>query len=392
MFIAALPKFEELRLADLHLYNILDTPAEKEFDELRELAAQICGCPVSMISIIDRDRQWYKSKQGFDVAETGRDVAFCAHTILEDQLLVVEDMTKDVRFSNNPFVTGEQHVRFYAGAPIISPTGQNLGTICVIDQQPRTLTDAQKRALEILSNQVTKLLELRLKSQVIEERASKLASLKDQALQDYIAGHDQEQLLIAKELHENIAQDLATIRLYLNMAESKLGQKIDFIAAAQNTVEQVTNSVKNLSYSFSPSTLETSNLQLLMENLRDKYSTNDLRIQLQVTGDSSAVSFLQSLNCVRIAEAWLQVLLKQPALSTAKIEVKIDEDVQVVISDNAAARSFADKENEIFRNALYYRVIGMNGRLKFVESPAGMNELHIQLPIVKSEVSVAGSI
>jgi hypothetical protein len=392
MFIAALPKFEELRLADLHLYNILDTPAEKEFDELRELAAHICGCPVSMISIIDRDRQWYKSKQGFDVAETQRDVAFCAHTILEDHLLVVEDMTKDVRFSNHPFVTGEQHVRFYAGAPIISPTGQNLGTICVIDQQPRTLTDAQKRALEILSNQVTKLLELRLKSQVIEERASKLVSLKDQALQDYIAGHDQEQLLIAKELHENIAQDLATIRLYLNMAENKPGQKDDFISAAQNTVEQVTNSVKNLSYSFSPSTLETSNLQLLMENLRDKYSTNDLRIQLQVTGDSSAVSFLQSLNCVRIAEAWLQVLLEQPALTMAKIDVAIDEDVQVVISDNAAARSFADKESEIFRNALYYRVIGMNGRLKFVESPAGMNELHIQLPIVKSEVTVAESI
>jgi hypothetical protein len=392
MFIAALPKFEELRLADLHLYNILDTPAEKEFDELRELAAHICGCPVSMISIIDRDRQWYKSKQGFDVAETQRDVAFCAHTILEDHLLVVEDMTKDVRFSNHPFVTGEQHVRFYAGAPIISPTGQNLGTICVIDQQPRTLTDAQKRALEILSNQVTKLLELRLKSQVIEERASKLVSLKDQALQDYIAGHDQEQLLIAKELHENIAQDLATIRLYLNMAENKPGQKDDFISAAQNTVEQVTNSVKNLSYSFSPSTLETSNLQLLMENLRDKYSTNDLRIQLQVTGDSSAVSFLQSLNCVRIAEAWFQVLLEQPALTMAKIDVAIDEDVQVVISDNAAARSFADKESEIFRNALYYRVIGMNGRLKFVESPAGMNELHIQLPIVKSEVTVAESI
>lgn len=388
MLLASLPKFEEIRLADLHLYNILDTPDEKEFDELRELAAQICNCPVSMISIIDRDRQWYKSKQGFNVAETPRDVAFCAHTILEDHLLVVEDMTKDVRFSDHPFVTGEQHVRFYAGAPIVSPTGQNLGTICVIDQQPRTLSDAQKRALEILSNQVTKLLELRLKSQVIEERASKLVSLKDQALQDYIAGHDQEQLLIAKELHENIAQDLATIRLYLNMAESKPEQKVDFIAAAQNTVEQVMNSVKNLSYSFSPSTLETSNLQMLMENLRDKYSSSELAIALQVSGDSSGVSFLQSLSCVRIAEAWLQVLLKQPALSSMKIDVVIDEELQVTISDNAAARSFADKENEIFRNALYYRVIGMNGRLKFVESPAGINELHIQLPIVKTEAGI----
>ncbi len=388
MFIAALPKFEEIRLADLHLYNILDTPDEKEFDELRELAAQICNCPVSMISIIDRDRQWYKSKQGFNVAETPRDVAFCAHTILEDHLLVVEDMTKDVRFSDHPFVTGEQHVRFYAGAPIVSPTGQNLGTICVIDQQPRTLSNAQKRALEILSNQVTKLLELRLKSQVIEERASKLVSLKDQALQDYIAGHDQEQLLIAKELHENIAQDLATTSLYLQMAENKPEQNPGFITAAQRTVEQVMNSVKNLSYSFSPSTLETSNLQMLMENLRDKYSSNELAIELQVSGDSSGVSFLQSLNCVRIAEAWLQVLLKQPALSSMKIDVVIDEDLQVTISDDAAARSFADKENEIFRNALYYRVIGMNGRLKFVESAAGMNELHIQLPIVPTETGI----
>ncbi len=388
MLLASLPKFEEIRLADLHLYNILDTPDEKEFDELRELAAQICNCPVSMISIIDRDRQWYKSKQGFNVAETPRDVAFCAHTILEDHLLVVEDMTKDVRFSDHPFVTGEQHVRFYAGAPIVSPTGQNLGTICVIDQQPRTLSNAQKRALEILSNQVTKLLELRLKSQVIEERASKLVSLKDQALQDYIAGHDQEQLLIAKELHENIAQDLATTSLYLQMAENKPEQNPGFITAAQRTVEQVMNSVKNLSYSFSPSTLETSNLQMLMENLRDKYSSKELAIELQVSGDSSGVSFLQSLNCVRIVEAWLQVLLKQPALSNMKIDVVIDEDLQVTISDNAAARSFADKENEIFRNALYYRVIGMNGRLKFVESAAGMNELHIQLPIVPTETGI----
>lgn len=384
MLIAELPKFEEIRLADLHLYNILDTPAEKEFDELRELAAQICNCPVSMISLIDRDRQWYKSKQGFNVDETQRDVAFCAHTILEDHLLVVEDMTKDVRFSNHPFVTGEQHVRFYAGAPIISPTGQNLGSICVIDQQPRTLSDAQKRALEILSNQVTKLLELRLKSQVIEERASKLISLKDQALQDYITGHDQEQLLIAKELHENIAQDLATIRLYLNMAETKPEQKIDFIAAAQNAVEQVTNSVKNLSYSFSPSTLETSNLHLLMESLIDKLATNDLAIQLQVTGDSSSVSFLQSLNCVRITEAWLQVLLKQPLLSIVQVTIDIEEEIHVVIKDNAAARSFADKENELLRNTLYYRVIGMNGRLQFVETADGFNELHIQLPVVNT--------
>lgn len=390
MLLAALPKFEEIRLADLHLYNILDTPAEKEFDELRELAAQICNCPVSMISIIDRDRQWYKSMQGFNVVETPRDVAFCAHTILENHLLIVEDMTKDVRFSDHPYVKGEQHVRFYAGAPIVSPTGQNLGTICVIDQQPRTLSDAQKRALEILSNQVTNLLELRLKSQVIEERASKLISFRDQALQDYIAGHDQEQLLVAKELHENIAQDLATIRLYLNMAESKPEQKVDFIAAAQNTVEQVMNSVKNLSYSFSPSTLETSNLHLLMESLMDKIETNELAVELQVTGDSSSVSFLQSLSCVRIAEAWLQVLLKQPQLNWVQVNIAIEEEINMVIKDNATARSFADKENEIFRNALYYRVIGMNGQLKFVASADGMNELHIQLPIVTSEsVAVA---
>ncbi|WP_164972639.1 sensor histidine kinase [Lacibacter luteus] len=391
MLVAELPKFEDVRLADLHLYHLLDSPPEKEFDELRELAARICNCPVSMISLVDRDRQWYKSQQGFDVKETGRDVAFCSHAILHNELMIVEDMTKDIRFDDHPFVTGEQHVRFYAGAPIVSPTGQNLGTICVIDQQPRTLNDFQKHALEILSNQVTKLLELRLKTKIIEDRAARLISLKDQALQEFIAENDQAQLLMAKELHENIAQDLAAIRLYLTMADNGNEKNVQFIAAAQKAIRQVMDNVKNLSYNFSPSTLETSNLQLLMEDLLEKNKKDGLDVELLISGNSSSVSFLQLISYVRITEAWLQVLLKQPLITKVNITITIDAGVHIVISDNAADRWFADKENEIFRNALYYRVIGMNGHLRFVESANGLNELHVQLPIVKKEIYSSGN-
>src|SRR6476620_448716 len=114
MLIAPLHKTEDLRLLDIQLYDILDTPDEKEYDELRELAATICNCPISLITVIDKDRQWLKSKQGISVSETSRDVAFCSHAILQKEVMVVSDASLDERFCNNPAVAGDLHIRFYA--------------------------------------------------------------------------------------------------------------------------------------------------------------------------------------------------------------------------------------------------------------------------------------
>ena len=155
---------EVARLHALLQYEILDTPPEEAFDDLTELAAHIFRTPTALISLIDIDRQGFKSNVGMDVEETPRDVAFCAHAILETAPLVVQDACQDERFCDNPLVTAEPKIRFYAGAPLTTPDGLRLGTLCVIDHLPRNFALRQQQFLQILARQVMTQLELRLKA------------------------------------------------------------------------------------------------------------------------------------------------------------------------------------------------------------------------------------
>jgi adenylate cyclase len=158
-----MPKNEKERLEDLKNYQILDTAPEVCFDDITTLAAQILGCPVSFIEFMDEDRQWLKSKYGLpeDFSETPRDIAICATTICQSDLLLVSDLTKDVRFSENPMVSAAPNIRFYAGMPLITPAGQAIGTMCTVDFEPKDITVDQQEALRCLSHQVMTQLELR---------------------------------------------------------------------------------------------------------------------------------------------------------------------------------------------------------------------------------------
>ena len=172
-------KDEEARLRALRRYEILDTPGEQEYDDIAMLAAQICGTPIASISLIDKDRQWFKAKIGLNADETPRDIAFCAYAILSETArpFVINDATKDKRFSANPLVTNDPNVRFYAGAPLITPDNYMIGTICVIDNVPRELTEAQLNALEALARQTTAKLELRRMAALLKAANEELRNL-----------------------------------------------------------------------------------------------------------------------------------------------------------------------------------------------------------------------
>ncbi len=153
---------EAQRLLELHSLGILDTPAEQAYDDVVSLAAFICGTPIAMVSLIDEDRQWLKARVGVNLMETPRGIAFCSHAITDpEHVMEIPDTSQDARFANNPLVTGDPGVRFYAGAPLVTPSGAALGTVCVIDRVPRRLTPAQSQALQALSRQVVQLLALR---------------------------------------------------------------------------------------------------------------------------------------------------------------------------------------------------------------------------------------
>ncbi|MBB5034596.1 PAS domain S-box protein [Prosthecobacter vanneervenii] len=152
---------ETQRLDVLRAYDILDTGAEEMFDELTKLAAEICAVPISLVSLVDENRQWFKSKVGVEVSETPRSWAFCAYALEGTEMLVVPDALQDARFAQNPLVTGEPHIRFYAGTPLRTPEGAVLGTLCVIDRVPRELTTEQQAALAVLGRQVMRLMLMR---------------------------------------------------------------------------------------------------------------------------------------------------------------------------------------------------------------------------------------
>jgi PAS domain S-box-containing protein len=159
---APLPPDESQRLESLRRYAILDTPPEAPFEDLTLLAAQTCQTPIALVSLVDETRQWFKSRVGLDATETSRDLAFCAHAILNrDDVLEVRDARLDPRFADNPLVTADPNIRFYAGAPLVARDGHVLGTLCVIDRAPRMLSQTQKQALQALSRHVVTLLELR---------------------------------------------------------------------------------------------------------------------------------------------------------------------------------------------------------------------------------------
>jgi signal transduction histidine kinase len=250
MIAADTPENEDDRLRVLHELDILDTLEEQAYDDLTGLAAEICHTPIALVSLVDSDRQWFKSHHGLDARETPREIAFCSHAILNDDVFVIEDSSQDERFADNPLATGAPYVKFYAGAPLIMSDNKKLGTLCVIGHEARNISPAQKEALAALARQVVSQLELRLKVKELK----KLDNAKDEFIS--MASH---------ELRTPLTSIYGSLSLLLGNKKLPLSQKIQpLISIAYRNTERLLRLVNDM---LELSKIESGQLELQKEAL-----------------------------------------------------------------------------------------------------------------------------
>jgi signal transduction histidine kinase len=332
MRIVPFPPDEESRVQQLRTYQILDTAPEKDFDDLVELIAILCNCSVAAITFIDSDRQWIKAATGIDTIETSREDAFCSYTILQDEVMLVQDATKDERFRDNPFVQGEDGIRFYAGAPIVASSGHNLGAVCVVDTRPRALSEPERRALKAISAQVSRLLELRLKNRLLEEQAGRTRLLQQELLLQQLQQQETANLQVSTELHENLAQGLAATKMFLELAEERPDPAL--ITRCREQLSQLILQARLLSQRLYPSTLRESGLGHLLHQLaRSAEQLHGLKLTLNLKEDEQLSGEL-SILLYRIAEEQVANIVSHALAGRVTISLQASEKVVLTISDD----------------------------------------------------------
>lgn len=382
MRIASVPFNEKLRLQDLYSFDILDSDREKEYDDLLEVAAHIYGCPIAAISFVDNERQWFKSTKGLPdgTVSTPRNVSFCTYTILGNEVLIVQDATKDERFCNYPLVTDELAIRFYAGAPILSSSGYRLGSICVLDIQPRELTQKEAKMLNILSRQISVLLELRMKNKVLRQKAEEQLHLEKLLLQKTLHDHEVEKQSISAELHENIAQTLAATKFFLEMAEESSADMAGLVRKSKENIISLVKQVRELSQSITPSLLPEVDLHDLLRELLSRFYNNTGTEVKLIYESRGFVASAIALTAYRILEVQLENIRQHAKATVVTVNINAFSTFHLSIKDNGVG--FVGKT---FRKGgglskVLLRVEALNGR---VEINAGVNggcELVVAIP------------
>lgn len=364
---APIPHNEQLRLAELYNYDILNTQYEEDFDEVVQLASQICNVPISLISLIDSDRQWFKATTGFNARESGRDVSFCAHAILDSELFVVEDAWEDNRFRDNPLVMNDPSIRFYAGMPLVSQNGFKLGTLCVIDRMPRQLNDEQLFAMKVLSKQVVKLFELRLKNReklelsiVLENQKVRLEELnKVQNKVISIISHDirspltsLKQVIDLKDMkvidQRQVSDLMVTINTQIDGTIDMLGNLVDWSSLLINKTE-IEHQPINL-YNLAAESLDSIVIAALFKN--NLLVNTIAKKYLCVTSDANILKFIFR-NIIANAN-------KFTANGTITIDaVTTDETVLITIKDTGTGMSH-EVLSKLFVSGKYNSTAGTN--------------------------------
>jgi signal transduction histidine kinase len=358
MIAATIPENEKERMKALKSFSVLDTFSEKEYDEITLLASIICDTPMSLITLIDEDRQWFKSKVGIDIEETPRELSFCGHAILNGgKLFTVEDSRLDERFHDNPFVTGPPDVVFYAGAPLVTSGGLSIGTLCVLDNKPKTLTEMQQKAMEVLSNKIISLFELKKVNFLLEQKNKELESQRTE-LEMFadIAAHD-------------IKSPLKNISSLAEILIEEYGPKLDEEA---NEMLKLLNSSSTILGSLVDGILKHSKAGSILEIKRDEIDLKDFIAEVTKLIDSSGEYTFKTLfvnqtiviNKIALQQIFINLIgngIKYNNKEQVEIAIdfsETDSHYQFYISDNGMG---IDKEHQskIFK---IFEILGIEDR------------------------------
>jgi signal transduction histidine kinase len=313
---------ENERIKLLKSYSILDSLPESDYDNLTTLASQICETPIALITFIDDDRQWFKSRKGLDISETPRDISFCAHAINNpNEVFEINDARKDSRFYDNPTVEGSNNVVFYAGAPIKNLHGLPLGTICIFDHKPKFLTEAQKSSLQALADQTMKLLELRLNKIELEKTMVALKKKNDDLERfAYIAAHD-------------LKSPLANISGLSDFFTDNYGDSIDkegneVINLIKSSTIKLKEMIDNLLLYSKSSLLDKENCSEVFISDLEKDFAN-----LYIFKDNCIITFKATVNSICVNKGAFEQVLNNLVTNAIKYSDKEKIQVDIVITE-----------------------------------------------------------
>lgn len=327
-------KNENERLKILDSYSILDTLSESDYDNITAIASEICNTPISLVSLLDKNRQWFKSHHGLSVSETPREYAFCAHAInISDDILIVQDARKDIRFHDNPLVTGEPRVIFYAGVVLKTIDDLPLGTLCVIDNKPNLLSQTQIKSLKALSNQVMNLLELR-RNKILLEKANEKLEENNRELERFafIAAHDlKSPLNNISSLAEMLSNN------YSSKIDSEGQQIIDFIKSSAKKLNKLIEGLLDYSKTAKLITEEKAevNLETLKDDMIGLYSFEN---KCHITLKTNLINIY--INRTAIEQILINLItnsIKYCDKEIAKIEIEVKENetqYEIAVKDN----------------------------------------------------------
>jgi signal transduction histidine kinase len=355
---------EQERVSELDSYAILDTPAETSFDELTSLAAYICGTPISLVSLVDKDRMWFKSKVGLAVSEIPRIDGFCSSAICDEVVLVVPDAAANPRLANHPLVTSDPKLRFYAGAPLTTPRGYRIGTLCVIDTVPRDLSAEQIEALKSLARTVITQLELR---RLVKNAKENLTGL-------LLKAQDEERRRIARELHDSTGQVLAGLSMLIGqMQKESSTANLAKFEQCRDMIGTATTEIRNLSYLLHPPLIEELGLPAAVSEYAAGFAKRSgLDVQVEISPEVGRLSENIEITLFRIIQEALGNVHRHSGSSVAIIRIFcVINDVVLEIQDQGRGLHFSTTQYGVGIKSMQERLRQFGGILRITSSTSG---------------------